>query len=162
MERMTHGPRRTAPTGAWLAVLFLLLGGLFGMHGLGGHGVSGAMAHVGATEGAGAPPRLTHDPSGGSNGQRLNHGAPVSNGAAAATAPGGEPQVSEMEAPISAAMAGLCVVVLAAAVLLLAAAARTGVASGLVLRLLRLPVLFVGRGRDRDPPSLSVLCVWRC
>ncbi|GAA2021972.1 DUF6153 family protein [Nocardioides kribbensis] len=131
-----------------LAALFLVLAGLFGMHGLGDHS-AGHSAHVAP---AGATDHGTD--------HRTGHETDV----AGAAAPGTGPDTAVLSAPpVDDGMAGLCLAVLLGglgALLLLGRGLRR--TPWLLPRLTLLGVAPPARGRDPDPPLLSALCVCRC
>lgn len=147
----------TAGSGApacrwWVAALFLVLAGLFGMHGLAGHGTGdpAAMPGMAIASGPTGP-----SAAGGTDAGAGRHAAQptVPPGAAAARADGGGVgPVAEM---------GLCLAVLAAGLLLLVLLlARRADRSAVRVRLRPLPALGLGRRRDRAPRMWLSVC--RC
>jgi hypothetical protein len=146
--------RRRSPNRLVLLLLFVVLGGIFGMHALGAHGVAGNHM-IGMTQ---------HSSSSASG---MAHGSTVEGAeqvpsppqrAALSAAPPGKASAGDLSSVMS-----LCLGVLVASVLLL-----------LVRRAHRLPLIGLAprgltsaqrsttRGRDRDPPSLTLLSVRRC
>lgn len=162
MPKTTTRCRTAARHGLWIASLFVVLGGLFGMHGLADHGTgdmsmmspaaSGAVAHPGDV------PGLTPE-----NAQLAVNAVDVL--ATKVTTRGVEQadRVAPSGAGSGHQMLGLCAAVLTAGLLTLLAMlvhrpARGFFVVGVDVRRLRSPA----GGRDPDPPSLTRLSIRRC
>ena len=161
--RQYAGPLR----GAWMGVLFLVFAGVVGMHGLGSHGVTHGSAH-GTSEQA-----ASHLPSP-SAGGHTSHSDPASTDPATAAlltvdplsdadlVRGGSAVSSAGDALTTGGLVELCLAVLliglTATLMALTARVRS---RGLPVRP---PIRLVSLAatRDRDPPSLTRLCVRRC
>ena len=148
-------PQRRLPGGAGLLLLFVVVGGVFGMHALGAHGVAGnhmvGMAHHSSTFGS-----VMDDGSRSMSFADHQHSSPtvsVFSASSSVLAPTGD----------SSSVMSLCLGVLASSVLLLLLrrAHRLPVI-GLVPRWLTPAQQSTTRDRDRDPPSLTLLSVRRC
>ena len=134
------------------ACVLLVLAGLFGMHGLSGHGMSSDNAAM--TDNAGA---------------MMGPIAAAAAGHAAHQAPGStEFSVAQKLQPandhgrMGDMAAGLCLAILAGLLLGLAVWLSAHRRRPLFEELLRLVPLPRPRGRDPDPPSPDLLSVWRC
>ncbi|QNN53442.1 DUF6153 family protein [Nocardioides mesophilus] len=146
--------RRRPPNGVGLLLLFVVLGGVFGMHALGTHGVagshSGGMTHVASTSastmGEGSP--------------MMRH-ADLVRPSTDRTAFSASPSAGQPAGDSSTVML-MCVAVLVASVLLLVRRARRVGLVGLLPRGPTAGPRSSTRGRDRDPPSLALLSVRRC
>jgi len=135
--------RRERPA-LWAAALFVVLAGLFGMHGLGDHGMPG-MAHISVT-GTTAHPDMT------GHADRSGVAVPVPEAPAALDRAGLDGH---------AGMAGMCLALLAGgwlALLLL----RSRAVRVLAVTPHRALVARRPRTRDPDPPSLTSLSILRC
>ena len=148
-------PQRRPRNGAGLLLLFVVLGGVFGMHALDSHGIAGdhmvGMTHPASTSastiGGGSHVMRSADQ------VHASPEGPAFSASPSVRAPAGD----------STSVMSLCLGVLVASVLLL-----------LVRRAHRLPLIGLAprgptpaqrsttRGRDRDPPSLTLLSVRRC
>ena len=155
--RSLWSPETPARKALWLAGLLLTLAGLVAMHGLSGHGVSGGahdMASVMAAQhgSAMAEPGLA-DP-GHPDGTNARAGTAVVTTAIASVRDG----VTDHDG-----LMALCVAILVAA---LGALLRRLAATQTITTLARSsePTRRWAqlRGRDRDPPSLTVLSIQRC
>lgn len=132
----------------WLGGLFVVLGGIFGMHGLDNHGTGPSVdsaVHAAVSDTAGA---VGH----GHVMDTAHRASPAAIAAAAATGGIG----------MDMGAVGMCVAVLGlgliALLLRLWASCRRP-----LMRLMARPVHASGvRGRDRDPPSLIHLSIQRC
>lgn len=148
---------QSAPSiGRWVAIV-IVLAGLFGMHGLAGHGSESAEMGMGDTMVA-----LTRT------------AATAATEIEAATHPNPTPQAAALTSSVASGLVGamsgtmsggamstLCLAVLtAAALLVLLGARRTWVALARVLT--PAPFGVFGVGRDRGPPSLTALSIRRC
>ena len=152
LDAMSPWTRRqsTVPHALWLCGLLVVLGGLFGMHGLDNHGGAGmdSVAHAAMTSPA------AHSAAGGHQAmpETVHGAAAVMVAVADATGHQG----------IDMGAAGMCMAVLVfslIALILRLYASRGRALLWLVARPARAPG---GRGRDPDPPSLICLSVQRC
>jgi len=149
-----HLARRARPA-LWAGALFVVLAGLFGMHGLGDHGMPG-MAQAPASEPMtypGGPDRMTDPadrPVGGAN-----------SAVAVMPAAGAMPSLARAGLDGHAGMAGMCLALLTGgllALLLLRGRAVRVLAEEPRRRVkTRRP-----RSRDPDPPCLLSLSILRC
>ena len=163
-------PRTPARPGLGVGSLFLVLAGLFGMHGLASHGPCDMPAMVGTAAAEMALPHAGHGSMPGVPSSGVSPGMKTAMSATSAAR-----GVLGGVVPGTAAdgghghghgMVGLCVAVLAASLIVLLAllAARHG--RGYTVhgdrRGVRLRGLGLGLGRDRDQPSLTGLSILRC
>jgi len=151
-------PRSPVRHALWLSGLLVVLGGLFGMHGLDNHGGAGidTVAHVGmavpahgAASGHPAKTGLTHE------------GAAATVVATKAVVGSGVTYTAGT-AGMDMGGAGVCMAVLVLsliALILRLYASRVRPLWRLAARPLRSPLV---RGRDPDPPSLLRLSIQRC
>jgi uncharacterized protein DUF6153 len=157
-------PRIPARPGLWVGSLFLVLAGLFGMHGLASDGPCDMPAMVGT---AAAEMVLPHAGHGSMQGVPSSGAAPgMTTALSAATSVAA--RVLEGVVPGTAAGGGhghgmvvLCVAVLAAALIVLLALLAARHARGYTVHGDRRRVRLRGPGRDRDPPSLTWLSILR-
>ncbi|MEP6814453.1 MAG: DUF6153 family protein [Marmoricola sp.] len=151
MTSATYQPHRSAAGGLWVAALFAVLAGLFGMHGLGGHG-TGDLAGSSVT----APVTHAANPGGHATiaaSPPLVTSVGLSTGLSGAGSPMGS---------MPGGMAGMCLVVLSVVILALLWFLRTSPSMGVLWVTSRLRVTPVGVGRTLDPPSLAQLSILRC
>ena len=176
MTRHQRALRRSA----WFAVLFAVVGGVFGMHGLTAHRVAaGIMEHSAAqllSGGTASAAGATAD--GRISGNLASELARATEASAAAV---GMATHAGLSSPViqttTLAAAGhigddgtyslgaLCVAVLLTGALgwvLLALAARRTTGSGLAAGAPDIRRLVASAARDRDPPDLIRLCIHRC
>ena len=144
-------PETTARRALWLGGLLVILGGMFGMHGLDTHGVAGmdSHAHSAVSVVVAAPADAGHDGSS----PAADPAQPVLAGLGDATT--GHPAMD-------AGVAGACMAILAVALSLLLRLLRSGRVRPLPwvsARPARAPAV---TGRDPDPPSLIRLSIQRC
>ena len=147
-------PQRRPPNGAGLLLLFVVLGGVFGMHALDAHGAAGNhtvdMTHHASTAASairdGSPMVSSADQ------VSSSPDVPVFSAPSSLRAPAGD----------SSSVMSLCLGVLVASVLLLVRRARRLPLNGLAPRWDTVAQRSTTRGRDRDPPSLALLSVRRC
>jgi hypothetical protein len=174
--------------GPWAAALFVVLAGLFGMHGLAGHGMGTMSSEPGTADVAGMADMgaAADKPGRGA----MAHAAGMAHQAVAAAASSAvrAADLSVLAAatlsnavqavgptaavatPFSAAgghhamaMMGLCVAMLSAGLLALLALLVRRSARGLRLRAAATrAVSYACRERDPDPPSLTLLSILRC
>jgi len=140
-------PENTVRRALWLGGLFVVLGGLFGMHGLDTHGVESA-------ENASMTGSPAHSDADHQTMTRATDGAALAMAATSAT--GGH---SGMGMDMGT---GMCVAVLVLgllALLLRISTCRPQRLEWLVARGIRIPET---QGRDPDPPSLIRLSIQRC
>lgn len=136
-------PDTTVRHALWLGGMLIVLGGLFGMHGLDSHGAGAGVDAMHTTMSATA----------GAIGREMIDTAHV--GAPAMVAARGGPGMDMGAAGMCVAILGLGLI----ALLLRIGASRSGPLMGLVARPVRTPRV---RGRDPDPPSLIHLSIQRC
>lgn len=142
--------RSTLRHALWIGGLFVILGGLFGMHGLDNHGGAGmeTIAHdilaSPAANNAAAGPEATTDA--------------VHEAAAVMTVVTDTSRHAAMEM----GAAGMCVAVLVLALLALLLRLHNGHIRPLLCLSVRPAQAQVVRGRDPDPPSLIRLSIQRC
>lgn len=165
--RTTRSSQAPARKALWLTGLLLTLAGLVAMHGLGGHGLPGATHDMAAVmvghpappltdPGATATPTMA-DPAHGAAAavSMAVHGVPALVAQAAATARNAELDHSDLMA--------MCVAILAAAfVALLRRLAAAQTITGLPRTSEPTRTWTQFRGRDPDPPSMTVLSIRRC
>jgi len=144
-------PRSTVRYALWISGLLVLLGGLFGMHGLDNHGGAGMDTVDHATM---AGP-LSHTAAAG---HEAITGSVV---AKAATVTPAVPGASR-DAGMGMGAAGMCVAVLVVALIALLLRAHGGRSRPLLWMVSRPVRALGGRGRDPDPPSLIRLSIQRC
>jgi hypothetical protein len=146
--------QRRRPSGAGLLLLFVVLGGVFGMHALDSHGVAGSHV-VGKAHHGSMPASAVGDGASMTSGADQVHSAtrrPVLSASSSLRAPTGD----------SSSVMSLCLGVLVVSVLLLVRRAHGLPLIGLAPRGLTSAQRPATRGRDRDPPSLTLLSVRRC
>jgi hypothetical protein len=146
-------PRSRVRHALWLGGLLVLLGGLFGMHGLDTHGGTGMDTIARATM---AGP-LSHSAAAGHLAMTgtVREIAAVTDGLAAVTGASGH-------RGMGMGAASMCLAVLVLALIALLLRAQGGRLRPLLWMLAR-PVRAPGaRGRDPDPPSLICLSIQRC
>ena len=157
----------------WLGVLFAVLAGVLGMHGLTSHGVAPT------THGHGSPVASHHGAlrfsgTGHFGSDHTGDGA-TTTGTAAHRALAHAPAAGSMKAARSAprdddepigggmqGMADLCLTVLLAGALSWALLTRARQGRGLLLRFWATTLVAPTASRDGAPPSLTVLCLRRC
>ncbi|MEO7351583.1 MAG: DUF6153 family protein [Marmoricola sp.] len=143
-------PASTVRYALWLGGLLVLLGGLFGMHGLDHHGGPGMETIAHATMAGPA-----------------EHSAAAGHEAVAGTVAGAAAVTVAVtgasgHAGLGMGAAGMCVAVLVVALIALLLREQGGRLRpllGMVARPVRAPG---ARGRDPDPPSLICLSIQRC
>lgn len=153
---------RSGPSTGRLVAVVVVLAGLFGMHGLAGHGSHGADTSMGMGDSTVAMTAVAttevvvgagHDVA-----MVSAHASPAVSSKARAT----QSLASAVSGGLSGgAMSMLCLAVLTAGMFLLLLVLRR---PRVVLARVPAPVAFapLGWGRDRDPPSLTVLSIRRC
>jgi hypothetical protein len=154
MSHTTRRPRSTVRHALWLGGLLVVLGGLFGMHGLDNHGGAGleTVGHAGmamSAHGAGA-------------GQAAMTAAAHPASAVATVTLASSLTDASGHTGIDMVAAGMCMAVLVLSLLALVLrsyASRPRPLLWLVARPARAPAV---RGRDPDPPSQFGLSVQRC
>lgn len=155
---------RQVPNGTWLGVMFVVLAGVLGMHGLNTHGVQPDPA-MGMSHAVGSFGPATTQPSPHTTSAAAGSHASTSMSAmAAAQAVPADALISPdspQRSDDGGGMAGLCMMVLAAAVLLLLHRRTHTSSRRLPGRLFQVAAVAVC-GRDRDPPSLTLLSIRRC
>ena len=158
--RTTAGTGQTPHTrGLWCAAVFLVLAGLFGMHGLEDHGTADMTAGMGATGVS-----RTATPSEDSRGLALTTHLHQGKTAELSADTRAMQRIAWVGSPSGGGghtMAGLCLAVLTMALLSLLTLRRRAV-RGVGLAVVLPPVSKGGTGRDRDPPSLNRLSIRRC
>jgi len=170
MTTSTSSHRTAALGGLWAVAMFVVLAGLFGMHGLASHGTGDMAAMAGVTSGAEVHPGTARAPVPGAASLGVAHTpparsatTPVRSGATRdgrafedvahfATSDGGS----------SSGMVEMCLAFLAAGLIALLALLARQHTRGLTVRVDRLRLNLGGLGRDRDPPSLTQLSILRC
>jgi hypothetical protein len=140
----------TARRALWVTALLVTLAGLFGMHGLDNHGVSGIES---MTHGAGAGPASDTVAHGDVDMSRL---APATLSAAHATSIG----LGQHGMDVGAA--GMCMAILALALLALLRWLRISQATRVLCAVPRPGRAPACRGRDPDPLCLINLSIQRC
>jgi hypothetical protein len=155
--------------GLWIGSLFLVLAGLFGMHGLASHGPCDMPAGPGAVNGEMALPD-------GVDGSMLGvifaheaHGITQATSATASAAAGMLEDVAHVALATGGghdhspdpALVGLCLAILTGSLLALALSTRRPAVT-LTVPLDRRSVSPRALGRDPDPPSLTWLSIRRC
>jgi len=154
-------PRSPVRHALWLSGLLIVLGGLFGMHGLANHGGD----HGGAVMESGAQSAKTVPAHGVVAGHDAMSGAAhaATSVANEATAAGvGVMTVSAGHTGMDMGAMGMCMAVLVLSLLLLMLrlyASRVPPLLWLSARSVQAPMV---RGRDPDPPSLFRLSIQRC
>lgn len=162
----TRRCRTAARHGLWVASLFVVMGGLFGMHGLADHGTGEMSAMAPAVTGTAAHPGDAHAlmPSLATMDAVHTVIIAVAGATTEMAADGVEQsgQVATSGAPSGHQMMGLCLAVLAVGLLLLLALLVGRRARGFFVRLDMGRVLSPPVDRDPDPPSLATLSIRRC
>jgi len=147
--------------------MFVVLAGLFGMHGLASHG-TGDMAMAGVTTGAEVHPGTASVPGAASLSVAHTPPArsattPVRSGATRdARAFEDVAHFATSDGGSSSGMVEMCLAFLAAGLIALLALLARQHTRGLTVRVDRLRLNLGGLGRDRDPPSLTQLSILRC
>ena len=157
-------PRTPARPGLWLGSLFLVLAGLFGMHGLASDGPCDMPATVGTAAAEMALPHAGHGSMPGvpSSGVAPGMTTAMSATSAAARVLEGVVHGTAAGGDYGHGMVGLCVAVLAAALIVLLTLWAARLVRGHTVHGDRRRVRLRGPGRDRDPPSLTWLSILRC
>ncbi len=169
---MTTPPSRphiSTRRGLWIGSLFLVLAGLFGMHGLASHGPCDMPAMPGALNGDMALPDAVDGSMLGAISAYEAHGITKATSATASAAAGMLEDVAHVALATGGGhghgqghgMVGLCLAVLAGALLVLAHWIRRP-ALRLTVPVSRRSMNLRGLGRDPDPPSLTWLAIRRC
>lgn len=162
----TRRCRTAARHGLWVASLFVVMGGLFGMHGLADHGTGDMSAMAPAVTGTAAHPGDAHAFMPSLAPMDAVHTAVIAVvGATTEAATNGveQPgQVATSGAPSGHLMMGLCLAVLGAGLLLLLALLVGRHARGFFMRVDMRRLLSPPVDRDPDPPSLAKLSIRRC
>jgi len=149
--------------------MFVVLAGLFGMHGLASHG-TGDMAMAGVTTGAEVHPGTARAPVPGAASLSVAHTPPALSAAtparSGATRDGRAfedvAHVATTDDGSSQGMVEMCLAFLAAGLIALLALLARQHTRGLTVRVDRRRLNLGGLGRDRDPPSLTQLSILRC
>ena len=131
----------------WLGGLLIVLGGLFGMHGLDAHG--------GAVRGQSVHGAMAGSPDGSASGamaETAHHIAPV---LASVTKPTGHTGMNMVAT-------GMCMAVLAVGLMVVLLIIRAGLLRPPVWLVARPACAPAARGRDPDPPCLIRLSIQRC
>ena len=152
--RTTLLARRARPA-LWAAALFVVLAGLFGMHGLGDHGMPG-MAQAPAS-GPVAHPGGPHRMIGHTARPRVG----VHTAATGAPAPSAMPSPDAAGLRGHAGMGGMCLALLTGGLLALWLL-RGRAVRGLAEQPRRSLAVHRPRSRDPDPPRLANLSILRC
>lgn len=152
---------RPSATAVRMAGLLVVLAGLLGMHGLDTHGASPAghmtlMEQPGATK---STPAVKHSPGsmGSSSRQLEGVSANVESPTMAVAVASAIPTMN-----IDMSMLALCLAILTAGVLALMWLLHRARTAPLLWIRPRLATTVERRGRDPDPPSLTVLSILRC
>ncbi len=178
MTTPPSGPRTPARRGLWVGSLFLVVAGLFGMHGLANHGPCDMPAMTGTSAAEMALPHAAHGsvlttaPDAAHSITTAMGATTTSVAVSTATAIPATAGVLEEIAQVAAAAGGhghgrgngmvvLCVAILAGVLIALGLLARRP-GRGLSVPVDRRRVNVHGLGRDRDPPSLTWLSIRRC
>ena len=162
-------PRIPTRRGLLIGSLFLVLAGLFGMHGLASHDPCGMPAMPGELNKETALPGAVDGSMLGAISAHEAHGTTKATPATASPAAGMLEDVAHVALATGGShghgqghgMAGLCLAVLAGALLVLAHRIRRP-ALRLTVPVSRRSVNLRGLGRDPDPPSLAWLAIRRC
>jgi len=167
MTTSTSSHRTAALGGLWAVAMFVVLAGLFGMHGLASHGTGDMAAMTGVTTGAEVHPGTASVPDAAS--WNTAHTPPAVSATPARSGATRDGRAFEDVAHVattddgsSQGMVELCLAFLAAGLIALLALLARQHTRGLTVRVDRLRLNLGGLGRDRDPPSLTQLSILRC
>jgi hypothetical protein len=160
-------PRIPTRRGLWIGSLFLVLAGLFGMHGLACHGPCDMPAMPGELNRELTLPDAVDGSMLGAISAHEAHGITEATSTTASPATGMPEDVAHVALATGGrhghgqGKVGLCLAVLAGALLVLAHWIRRP-ALRLTVPVSRRLVTLRGLGRDPDPPSLTWLAIRRC
>ena len=159
-------PRIPIRRGLWISSLFLVLAGLFGMHGLSNHGSCDMPSTSGTLTGHMTLPDIVEVAQSGSISAHAAHGITTATSTTTSATAGMLEDVAHITLATGGlgqgqGMVGLCLAVVAGALLVLAHWTRRPTLR-LTLPVIRRSADLRGLGRDRDPPSLTWLSIRRC